>query len=92
MRIGVFLAVSLVFMLSYAGFNFWATSVAEEAIAQAPTVPASTGGAVRSAACERASEYYDQLLERDPAGGNFELRENQLDAAQAEINRSCPAD
>lgn len=89
MRLGVFLIVSLIAVLGYAAFNYWATSMAEEAIAQAPVLPESTISANREAACERATEYYDQLFEKEPRNGNYELHENQLDAAQAQVDRAC---
>jgi len=88
-RVLVFLVISLIAMLAYAGFNFFVTSHAEEVISKAPQLPAGMGQDIAQAACERAEQRYDDLINTPPADGNFERRDLDIDFALAEIDRSC---
>ena len=88
-RLLLFLAISLIVLLIYAGLNFFVTSHVEEVVSRAPAIPEGMGENLANAACERARDRYDTLLDNVPDDGNFEARDRQVDFALAEIDRAC---
>lgn len=85
----IFLIVSFFAVLAYAGFNFFVTSHVEEVVDRAGVSPSGVTGGMSGLACEKARERYDRLVDNQPADGNFAARDRKIDAALAEIDRSC---
>lgn len=88
-RLLVFLVLSLIAMLAYGAFNIFVMRHTEEVISRAPQLPEGMAAQQSNAACEMAMKRRDDLLDALPVNDNYDLRERQLEAADAQIARSC---
>lgn len=88
-RLLVFLVLSLIAMLAYGAFSMFVMRHAEEVISQAPKLPEGLAAQQSNAACELATRRRDDLLNTLPENDNYALRDRQLAAADAQVDRAC---